>query len=111
MLPENITAIVGRNDRWSGRAASEPYECGWAREAIVFVRALKAPKGKQPVARVEISPDGMRWLPEGTEAPMPAGKDGIIALRVKHFGNWLRVAADFADGAESTVLVTIHLKA
>jgi hypothetical protein len=111
MLPENITAVVGRNDRWTGKAASEPYEAGWAREAIIFVRALKAPKGKLPVARVEISPDGMRWLPEGTEAPMPADKDGIIALRVQNFGNWLRVAADFAEGAESTVLVTIHLKA
>jgi hypothetical protein len=111
MLPENITAVVGRNDRWSGNAASEPYEAGWAREAIIFVRALKVPKGAQPMARVEISPDGMRWVPEGTEAPMPADKDGIIALRVKQFGGWLRVATDFAEGAESTVLVTIHLKA
>lgn len=111
MLPENITAVVGRNDRWTGNAASEPHECGWAREAIIFVRALKTPKGKQPVARVEISPDGMRWLPEGTEAAMPSEKDGIIALRVNHFGNWLRVSADFGNGAESTVLVTIHLKA
>jgi hypothetical protein len=111
MLPENFTAVVGRNDRWTGMAASEPYECGWAREAILFVRALKQPKGPQPVVRVEISPDGMRWIAEGTEAPMPADKDGIVALRVTHFGNWLRLAADFPPGAESTVLVTVHTKA
>lgn len=111
MLPENITAVVARNERWTGNAASEPYEAGWAREAVIFVRALKEPKGEQPRARVEISPDGMRWVPEGTEAPMPAQKDGIAVFRVKHFGSWLRVAADFTAGAESTVLVTIHLKA
>lgn len=111
MLPENITAIVARNETWSGSAASEPYEAGWAREAVLFIRALKQPMGVQPVCRAEISPDGMRWIPEGTTAPMPAGKDAVAVLRVKHFGNWLRVAADFGDGAQSTVLVTIHLKA
>lgn len=110
MLAENITAIVARNDRWTGAAASEPYEAGWAREAVIFVRALKEPTGPQPVVRVEISPDGMRWLAEGTEAAMPAVRDGITVLRVRHFGNWLRIAADFAPGSDSTVLVTVHVK-
>jgi hypothetical protein len=111
MLPENITLVVGRNECWSGHAATEPFEAGWAREAVIFVRALKEPKGEQPVARVEISPDGIRWVAEGTEVPMPSHEGGISAFRVKHFGNWLRVAADFSPGAECTVLVTVHLKA
>lgn len=110
MLAENITAVVARNDRWVGAAASEPFEAGWAREAVIFVRALKDPTGPQPAVRVEISPDGMRWVAEGTEAAMPATRDGIAVLRVRHFGNWLRVAANFAAGSDSTVLVTIHLK-
>ena len=42
---------------------------------------------------------------------MPSVRDDIAVMRVAHFGNWLRVAADFEDGCESTVLVTIHLKA
>lgn len=111
MLPENITAVVARNERWTGKAASEPHEAGWAREAVAFVRALKAPVGRQPTCRIEISPDGMHWVAEGTNAPMPGAKDDVAVLRVAHFGNWLRVAADFEDGAESVVLVTIHLKA
>ncbi len=111
MLPENITVVVGRNERWSGKAATEPYEAGWAREAVIFVRALKEPKGAPPMARVEISPDGMRWVAEGTQVPMPLRKDEMAVLRVKHFGNWLRIAADYSTGAECTVLVTIHLKA
>jgi hypothetical protein len=111
MLPENITAIVARNERWTGAAASEPYEAGWAREATIFIRALRAPEGPQPVARAEISPDGMHWVPEGTEASMPSDRDGVAVLRLLHFGNWLRVASDFGPGSASTVLVTIHLKA
>jgi hypothetical protein len=111
MLPENITAILARNEIWSGEAASEPYEAGWAREAVIFVRALKEPVGPQPVLRVEMSPDGIRWLAEGTQALMPDMRDGVAMLRVRHFGNWLRVCASFAPEAQATVLVTLHLKA
>lgn len=110
MLPENITAVVARNERWEGTAASEPYEAGWAREAVIFVRTLKTPQGPQPHLRAEISPDGMHWIPEGSEAPLPSTKNGIAVLRLSQFGNWLRVAADFAPGSEAVVLVTIHLK-
>jgi hypothetical protein len=111
MIPESITTVIARNERWSGAAATEPLEAGWAREAVIFLRALKVPVGPQPVARVEISPDGMHWLPEGSEVAMPAEKDGLVAARVAHFGNWLRVIAQFAPGSEATVLVSVHLKA
>jgi len=111
MLPENITAILARNEDWSGEAATEPYEAGWAREAVIFVRALKQPVGPAPLARIEISPDGMHWISEGTEMRMPTEKDGIAVARLGHFGNWLRIAASFEDGASCTVLATIHLKA
>lgn len=111
MLPENTTAVVARNETWSGEAATEPHEAGWAREAVIFVRALKEPSGPQPKARVEISPDGMHWIAEGSEFDMPTGKDAIACARVSNFGNWLRVAADFKSDSQSTVLVTIHLKA
>ncbi len=111
MLPENATVIVARNETWHGHAATEPYEAGWAREAVIFVRALREPAGPQPEARVEISPDGMHWAAERTTFPMPAHKDAMAAARITCFGNWLRLAARFEDGAESTVLVTLHLKA
>ena len=111
MLPENTTAIVARNETWAGEAATEPYEAGWAREAVIFVRALKQPSGPQPMARVEISPDGIHWLAEGSEVEMPTGKDEVACARISNFGNWLRVAASFPNGSQSTVLVTIHLKA
>ena len=84
---------------------------GWAREAVFFIRALKPPLGPAPKAWVEISPDGMHWVREGTEFGMPEQLDAIAVARLATFGNWVRVAARYSDGAECTVLVTLHLKA
>ncbi len=111
MLPESHTAIVARNETWTGEATTQPYECGWAREAVFFVRALKPTVGDQPDFIVEISPDGMRWVPEGTQLPLPAAQDEIAVARISNFGNWLRIRANFENGASNTVLVTLHLKA
>ena len=113
MMRESASAIVARNETWSGHGASEPYEAGWASEAIVFVRALKPPTltGQTAEARVEISPDGIRWVAEGTRLPLPSALDETTFARVSHFGNWLRVSADLEPGSEITVLVTLQLKA
>ena len=65
MLRESHTAVVGRNEIWEGSAASEPYEAGWALEAIVWLRVLAV---KGPTANVEargqLSPDGFHWVGE-----------------------------------------------
>jgi hypothetical protein len=111
MLRESQTAVVARNERWTGSVATEPYEAGWAAEAVLFVRALKDAQGAPGDVRVEISPDGMRWAPEGTNFKLPTKTDEVTFARVKHFGNWLRLAAVLPDGAAVTVLVTYHLKA
>lgn len=110
ILRESTTAVIARNERWSGIAATEPFEAGWATEAVIFVRVLKAPVGPMPDARVELSPDGMRWLPEGTRFPIPGAEEALAMARIAHFGNWLRIAADFDAGSEATVMVTLHLK-
>ncbi len=111
MLPENLTAIIARNETWTGEAATEPYEGGWAREGIVFVRALKSAKGKLPKARIEISADGMHWVAEGSTFDLPAARDAVTFQRLAHFGNFVRVAVSLPEGVEITVLVTLHLKA
>ena len=97
LLRESTTAVVARNETWRGRAATEPYEAGWAQEAVIFVRALKPPVGPLSEARVEISQAGMRWVPEGTRFPLPDRAEAITFARVRHFGNWLRVAADLRN--------------
>jgi hypothetical protein len=111
-LRENHTAVITRNESWTGAVASEPYECGWASEAIVFLRALEL-SGPAPTAqaRVQISPDGIRWVDEGTVIALPARADAVTFGKVRHFGNWLRVAADLPPGTTIRALVAINLKA
>ena len=112
MLAPSVAAVVCRNETWRGQAATEPYECAWAREAIIFVRALKPPRLPQGGmhARVQISPDGMNWVDEGTLVPLPDTKGTLTFARPGPFGGWLRVAADLPEGTEITLLVTLHLK-
>ena len=110
MLPESQAAVVARNETWIGQAATEPYEAGWAREAIVFVRALKS-SGAAGRAHVELSPDGMNWVSEGTTFALPSDANKVTYARVAQFGNWLRVRAELPEGSSVTVVVTIHAKA
>jgi hypothetical protein len=110
MLRESQTAVVARNEVWEGSVATEPYEAGWALEAVIFVRALDDAVGMPGEARVEFSPDGMRWVPEGTTFALPRRRDETTAARVKHFGNWLRLSAELAAGVSLKVIVTFQLK-
>ncbi len=99
------SAVVERNIQWSGEVATEPYEAGWATEAIAFVRILEGEGNFE--LRAQISPDGMRWCDEGTGLG-EVNDDGIAFLRITHFGNWVRLAGH-VDG-ETTVMVTWALK-
>jgi hypothetical protein len=110
MLPESQSAVVARNETWTVQAATEPYEAGWAREAIIFVRALKA-AGAAGHAHVELSPDGMNWAAEGTMFALPDDTNKVTYARVAQFGNWLRIRAELPQGSSVTVVVTIHVKA
>jgi hypothetical protein len=108
-MRESTTAVVARNETWSGPSASEPYEAGWASEVVVFICALDA--GGAGIARVQISADGMRWADEGTSFPLPTDRDEITFARIRHFGNWIRVAVDPSTDNPAKLLVTIHAKA
>ena len=104
------SAVVTRNITWTGKAFTDPYEAGWASEAVIFVRALKPGTGDTGIAHVEMSPDGMRWAREGTQFNLPLGADEVTFARVQHFGNWLRLAVELPEDSALTVLVTIHCK-
>ena len=104
------SAVVTRNIVWSDKSFTEPYEAGWAGEAVAFVRALAPAVGAAGTAHVEISADGMNWVREGTSFFLPTGADEVTFARVSHFGNWLRLAADLPQGSSLTVLVTFHFK-
>ncbi|GAA4317814.1 hypothetical protein [Compostibacter hankyongensis] len=88
--------------------ASHPMEAGWAAEAIFFL-IVEEVNGENTrlQARVEISADGINWIPEGTVFP-PIDAPGHYFARVSHFGNWLRVSGE-VSGAESSVRLSVHL--
>jgi hypothetical protein len=111
MLRESQAAVVARNEVWRGHSVTEPYEAGWASEALVFVRALSDAVGAIGEAWVELSPDGQHWAAEGTRFPLPTVINQVTFARIAHFGTWLRIAANLPAGAELRVLVTYHLKA
>lgn len=111
-LPESTTTVLVRGETWHGAFASEPYEAGWAREAVIFVRLLKL-EGDPGTAEisVDISADGMRWAGEGARIPVPAETGEVTFAKVAHFGNWLRVSGRLPEGTSAQALVTLHLKA
>ncbi|RUT34791.1 hypothetical protein EMQ25_02195 [Arsenicitalea aurantiaca] len=111
MVRESTSAIVGRNEIWRSDFATEPYEAGWAGELVLFVRALEAGGADGVEARVQISPDGMHWVDEGTRLTLPSRKDAIGYARIAHFGNWVRLVGTLPDGAALKIIVTIHAKA
>ena len=104
---ESTTAVVVRGERIGQDFASEPYEAGWASEAIVFLTGMDS--GKGGTVSVQISPDGMRWADEGTVIEIPA--DGEVSFgKVAHYGNWLRIKADVPAGVERRMMATFHFK-
>ncbi|HET7265679.1 MAG TPA: hypothetical protein VFL28_13525 [bacterium] len=110
MIHRGHTAVVERNVRWAGAFSTEPYEAAWASEAIFFVRTLEPGTLRtEAAARVQISPDGMRWADEGTAVPLRAGL-GVTFGRVSHFGGWLRLAGELGPGEALTVIVYLVLK-
>lgn len=111
MLRHSANAVVARNEAWQGSVATEPYEAGWALEAVVFVRALALQGDLSGTEfRVQVSPDGMHWVDEGSRFPAPARQDETTFCRVAQFGAWLRIVAELPAGAVLRPLVTLSLK-
>ncbi len=91
-MKQTHTAVLERYGSFTGDFTTEPYEVGWAEEAIFFIK-IEAVVGIKPklTGSVQISPDGISWVDEGTSLPVIT-KDGLLFTRVRHFGNWLRLS-------------------
>ena len=109
MLKRSYTAIVERGLPLKGEFATEPYEAGWATEALWFVRRLDSASQPLKDVRVQISPDGIHWIDEGTKLGA-FNAAGLAFARTTHFGNWLRLAGRVAGPGEVSVLVALTLK-
>lgn len=108
MLRHSYTAVVERAHPLSGEFSTEPYEAGWASEALIFVKVRDAMESGQTLqARVQISPDGIDWVDEGTEFPVIREK-GLYFVKLTNFGNWLRVAGRTAS-SDRPVRATVYV--
>lgn len=87
---------------------THPYECGWADEVIFFVLVEDIIGQGTFDAKVQISLDGVHWADEGT-AFETISSCGLYFVKVKHFGNYIRLKTDIA-GAEFKLQIQIASK-
>lgn len=74
--------------------ATEPYECGWAAEAMFFIRIEEVSgDGAALTAHVQVAVDGLHWIDEGTVLG-PLTRPGDYFARVKHFGGFIRLRCE-----------------
>ena len=109
-MRQSHTSAVELGTTWEGDFATEPHECAWASEALFFVRLLEGDVPAGASARVQISPDGIRWCDEGTELQLPASPDELTFARVREFGGWLRLSGTLPPGTRLTTIVYAVLK-
>jgi len=101
-------SAVERRVLFKNQVSSHPMEAGWAAEAIFFL-IVEEVDGVNAVlnAAVEISADGINWIPEGSVFPS-IDKPGHYFCKVTNFGNWLRVSGHI-HGEEGEVKASVHL--
>lgn len=101
------TTVVELRQCFEQTVETHPFECGWADEAIVFVEPHNADPGDVVTLRVQLSPDGIRWLDEGTVLRVTEH----AMARLTHFGGFLRLAggATNAEGAATRTTLTVRI--
>ncbi len=108
MVRKSFTAVLERNSTFGADFATEPYEAGWAGEALWFVRVLDVSgEGVVLNVRPQISPDGLFWCDEGTE-PTGIREASLYSGKLRHFGQWLRLQCELR-GTDPMVKVLIYL--
>jgi hypothetical protein len=106
MLNTN-TVVLERLKDFTGNFETEPYEAGWAREAIFFLRIHSISEGTILQASAQISVDGIEWMDEGSEFDA-IDASGSYFLKVTHFGGWLRLRVS-VTGVAPELRATVQL--
>lgn len=104
-----VTGVLETFRELDASHATEPYEAGWATEAMFFVRVHEASDPLAMKASAQVSVDGLSWVGEGAVA-YEFGTDNDTIVRVRHFGGWLRLALELAPGSRCKVSIWVVLK-
>ncbi len=106
-MKDFYTAVVERVVPVVSEHTTEPYETGWADEALVFVKVRAGLLDQSTLrAQVQVSPDGIDWADLPDVAAVLNGRS-MAAVPVRGFGGWLRVALS-AD-QDQPVVVSVYL--
>ena len=107
-MKQFYTVVLERMASFIKDFNTEPYECGWASEAIFFIRIHEMDGAKVTLKSiVQISVDGIEWIDEGSYFPT-LNKHGDYFIKVNHFGGWLRLK-NVITGNNPNIKQTIHL--
>lgn len=110
-MRQSHTAVLARNETWTGKVTTEPYEVAWASEAIFFLRPLESADVPGDVTlAVQISPDGIHWCDHGARLPVDGDPQTPTSVQVHNFGGWLRLSGKLPDDVAVKVVVYLSLK-
>lgn len=102
-MKEFYTVVLDRLTTFNGILESEPYEAGWAEEAIAFVKIHSMEKDAKVSFRIQISPDGIIWA--DTESRKESiEEEGVYYSKIREFGGWLRLVVE----SEKEIKVTTY---
>ena len=110
-MRQSHTAVLARNEMWSGEVATEPYEVAWASEATFFFRPLEevaVPTGL--TLAVQISPDGLYWCDHGAVLPLTGDPKVPSFVSLRDFAGWLRLKGELPEGVSLKALAYLMLK-
>lgn len=89
---------------------SHPMEAGWAGEALFFLIVEEVEGDARLSVAVQLSADGIHWVNEGTWFDYVT-EPGTSFVRVREFGNWLRVRGEVEGEGRFKLSVHLQLKA
>lgn len=92
-MKQFYTVVLDRLTTFQNKLNSEPYEAGWADEVVAFVRVEEMEKNSVLSAKLQISPDGINWIDEGSSI-LEIMKEGVFFMRTVNFGGWLRLSLE-----------------
>lgn len=114
MLNQSTTAILSRGESWRPGFVTEPFEAGWASEGVLFLRALDDSvqvDKNECFAHLQISPDGIHWVNEGSKIIVPDRKNQVTFVKISHFGQFIRFSVDSSAHWEArAIMATLSLK-
>lgn len=100
-MKQFYTVVLDRLATFKSRLDSEPYEAGWADTLIAFVRIHEKKGNSAFKAWLQISPDGIEWIDEGSSAVLEKGNN-LMFFKASGFGGFLRLCLECDDECRVT---------